>query len=256
MKMPLRIKLVKIYNNKKLLNLFNSNEEEKFHKINMKPTKLKLDLIKNNNILKKNFSPKTRRLYENKNINNNNNFFSSIYSYDEKEFIPRLIYYNNNLKINNILSTRNKPKMLKKNFFIKNYIKNNSFNSLNFNNCTNIKSITNLKFPIINRSISINKNKNNFKRRNILKGRGAYKSCNDLSYELFSNYIKENTMNNSKEKENKKTDNFIFSYIHVKNESNLMKKTIGKTNIVNNIFNDIKDIMKNSYIKYFDNNII
>ena len=218
--MNIRQKLLKKENNKKIFKLFNTNQNDRKKNIfYVNNKKIKSNIFSNS----KSCANKTIILV---NLNDKNYLNSQ-----NKEFIPRIVINNNNnfVKLKHSHSSGN---------YINNKLfkNNDSFNNKFLNSKYNFSII---KYPIIN-EIKKKSERNFFNKRNIFERKGAYESCNELSYNMPT-YHKKKIIN---KKQNNKS---VFGSFHIETKSDIFNRILDITKFVNNEINDINKMVKKPY---------
>lgn len=152
----------------------------------------------------------------------------------QKEYTPRLIINKSNLKFHlHCIKTPSRKKI--KNIYFNNESKNKGASVAPY-------IYPNIRLPFID-YLKVKRNKNFFGKKKIYERKGAYESCNDLSYNLYSN---KNDVRNKKE-----ANKFVFDNIKMNNQSNFFKNQIlFISNFVDKEMKDINDVIKKSYLDY------
>ena len=230
--MNIKQKLLKKENNKKILKLFNINKTDRrkktFYDSEGKNNYKKIK--KNIFSYPKNYANKTIVVTHLKDIN---------YLDLQKEFIPRIVINNSNLlKLKHSHSSVNfiNNKLFKNNF---DNNKNDSFYTKFLDSKYNFATI---RYPMINKE-NKNRERNFFNKRNIHERKGAYESCNDLSYQMPCYYKKK--IINKKQK-----NNSVFGSFQMKNKSNIYNRILDITKFVNKEINGINRMVKKPFQNY------
>ena len=228
--MNIKQKLLKKEKNKKILKLFNQNQTDRRKKtfyVNEGKNDYKI-IKKNIFAYPKNYANKTIVVVNLKDTN----YLDS----QNKEFIPRIVINNSNLlKLRHSHSSGN---------FINNKLFKNNFD--NYNNDSFYKkyldskyNFPTIRYPMINNEYK-KRERNYFNKRNIWERKGAYESCNELSYQM-PHYHKKKIINK------KQKNNSVFGSFQMTNKSNIYNRILDITKFVNKEINGINRMVKKPF---------